>query len=352
MPVPRDRDGGGAGARGVGATLVEAYDLVMFDLDGVVYVGDDAVPGAPEHLARVRDRGVHVAFVTNNASRDPHAVAEKLTGLGVEADASDVVTSAQAAARLLLDRHGAGAPVVVLGADGLREALARGGLRPVGVDDDAVAVVTGYGPDVVWHEVMRVATRIRDGLPWVASNTDLSLPDPRRHRRRDTGRWCGCSPTSPGSTPEVAGKPAPPLLEETIRRVGGSRPLMVGDRLDTDIEGGRRAGRRLAAGAHRGHRTRRPGGRRAGAAADVRRRGPGRPARAAPGARAPRRRRLDRGWLDGPRRRRPAGRSRATAPATTGGGPWRRAAWEHLGRDRESLWTPATCSRPRAAPER
>ena len=142
---------------------------------------------------------------------------------------------------MLLDRFGEGAAVAVLGADGLRDALREAGLRPVGVDDDAVAVVTGYGPDVVWHEVMRVATRIRDGLPWVASNTDLTLPVPGGVRRRDTERWCGCSRTSPGSTPEVAGKPAPPLLEETIRRVGGSRPLMVGDRLDTDIEGGRRA---------------------------------------------------------------------------------------------------------------
>jgi HAD superfamily hydrolase (TIGR01450 family) len=218
---------------------VEAYDLVMFDLDGVVYIGEEAVPGAPELLAEVRVSGAHVAYVTNNASRPPEAVAEKLTGLGVEAAAADVVTSAQAAARLLLERFGKGTPVAVLGAAGLREAVLEAGLRPVGVDDDARAVVTGYGPDVVWHEVMRVASRIRGGLPWVASNTDLTLPTP--------------DGTAPGHgalvrliadfaevVPEVAGKPAPPLLEETIRRVGGSRPLMVGDRLDTDIEGGRR----------------------------------------------------------------------------------------------------------------
>ena len=98
--------------------LVACYDLLMFDLDGVVYVGDDAVPGAPEHLARVRESGVHVAFVTNNASRAPAAVAEKLAALGVQAAATDVVTSAQAAAHVLLDRFGAGAAVVVLGADG------------------------------------------------------------------------------------------------------------------------------------------------------------------------------------------------------------------------------------------
>ncbi len=89
--------------------LVDLYDLLMFDLDGVVYVGDDAVPGAPEHLARARAEGAHVAFITNNASRPPQAVADKLTGLGVQAEASDVVTSAQAAAHVLLERHGVGA---------------------------------------------------------------------------------------------------------------------------------------------------------------------------------------------------------------------------------------------------
>ncbi len=220
--------------------LVEAYDLVMFDLDGVVYLGDDAVPGAPEHLARVRRSGAHVAYVTNNASRPPAAVAEKLSGLGVDADPADVVTSAQAAAHLLLDRHGKGTAVAVLGADGLREALREVGLRPVAVDAEAEAVVTGYGPDVVWHEVMHVASRIRGGLQWVASNTDLTLPTPEG-TAPGHGALVRLLADFSGVTPEVAGKPAPPLLAETIRRVGGSHPLMVGDRLDTDIEGGRRA---------------------------------------------------------------------------------------------------------------
>jgi len=221
--------------------LVDAYDLLMFDLDGVVYVGDDAVPGAPEHLARVRERGAHVAYITNNASRAPEAVAGKLTGLGVPATGSDVVTSAQAAAHLLLERHGDGARVAVLGAGGLREAVRDAGLRPVGVTDEADAVVSGYGPDVVWHEVMRAASRIRDGLPWVASNTDLTLPTPDG-TAPGHGALVRLLADFSGVDPVVAGKPAPPLLEETIRRVGGGRPLMVGDRLDTDIEGARRVG--------------------------------------------------------------------------------------------------------------
>ena len=221
--------------------LCRAYDLAMLDLDGVVYIGGDAVPGAAAHLAAARAAGMRLAFITNNASRSPGAVATHLRELGVQADDDDVVTSAQAAARLLLDRFGAGARVVCLGADGVREAVHAVGLVPVGVEDDAAAVVTGYGADVRWLEIMRVAVRIRDGLPWVASNTDLTFPAafgvaPGHGVQVEMlHRFTGVSPA-------VAGKPERPLLDETVRRVGGRRPLMVGDRLDTDIEGARRAG--------------------------------------------------------------------------------------------------------------
>lgn len=221
--------------------LSRAYDLAMLDLDGVVYVGGQAVPGAPEHLARARAAGLRLAFITNNASRPPERVAEHLRELGVEATADDVVTSAQAAARLVADRFGAGAPVVCLGADGLCEALEAAGVVPVGAEDDAVAICTGYGPDVRWSAVMRAAVRIRDGLPWVASNTDATFPAefgvaPGHGVQVDMLRRFA------GVDPVVAGKPERPLLDETVRRVGGQRPLMVGDRLDTDIEGARRAG--------------------------------------------------------------------------------------------------------------
>jgi glycerol 3-phosphatase-2 len=221
--------------------LCEAYDLAMLDLDGVVYVGGDAVPGAPDRLARARERGIRLAFITNNASRSPATVAAHLRELDVEARPEDVVTSAQAAARLLGDRFGAGARVVCLGGDGLLEALGEAGLTPVGAEDDAAAVVTGYGPEVRWRELMRVAVRIRDGLPWVATNTDLTFPTafgvaPGHGVQVEMLRGFT------GVDPQVAGKPARPLLDETVRRVGGKHPLMVGDRLDTDIEGARRAG--------------------------------------------------------------------------------------------------------------
>jgi HAD superfamily hydrolase (TIGR01450 family) len=216
--------------------IVEAHDLVMFDLDGVVYVSGQGIEGVAGHIDRLRAAGRHVAFVTNNASRTPEQVADKLVKSGVTAAASDVVTSAQAAATLLVERHGPGAKVMLLGGDGLRHALLEAGLQPVDEPGGAVAVASGYGPDVRWRDIMRVATLVRDGLPYVASNADMTIPTSYGIAPghgvlvRTITEFAGVEVT-------VAGKPEKPLMEETVRRVGGDSPIMVGDRLDTDIEG-------------------------------------------------------------------------------------------------------------------
>lgn len=216
--------------------IVEAHDLVMFDLDGVIYVGDAAIDGVADRIDRVRKSGPHVAFVTNNAARTPDQVAEKLSGMGVEASGHDVVTSAQAAARLLAETHGSGAKILVLGGEGLRAALVEAGLEPVDEPKGAKAVVSGYGPDVRWRDIMRVSTLVRDGLPYVASNTDMTIPTPYG-LAPGHGVLVQTISGFAGVRPTVAGKPEKPLMEETVRRVGGERPLMVGDRLDTDIAG-------------------------------------------------------------------------------------------------------------------
>ena len=216
--------------------LVEAHDLVMFDLDGVVYVGGEAIDGVAAVIDRVRESGRHVAFVTNNASRTPDQVAAKLTKVGVSAEAHDVVTSAQAAARVLVEEHGTGARVLMLGGEGLRVALVEAGLEPVDDPEGAVAVASGYGPDVRWRDIMRVSTLVRDGLPYVASNADLTIPTPYG-LAPGHGVLVRTITGFAGVDAIVAGKPEKPLMEETVLRVGGDRPLMVGDRLDTDIEG-------------------------------------------------------------------------------------------------------------------
>ena len=223
------------------APLCEAFDLAILDLDGVVYVGGEAVRGAPGHLDRVRQGGMRLAFITNNASRPPEQVAEHLRELGVEAGSEDVVTSGQAAARMLVERLGPGARVALLGGPGLEQPLRAVDLVPVRVEEEAEAVVSGYGPTVLWGDIMRAGVRIRDGLWWVASNSDMTIPTefgvaPGHGVLVDTLR------RFTGVEPDIAGKPARALFAETLRRVSGSAPLMVGDRLDTDIAGARAAG--------------------------------------------------------------------------------------------------------------
>jgi glycerol-1-phosphatase len=222
--------------------LWDRYDVALLDLDGVVYVGPDAVPGAVDHLAAAKDAGLHLAFVTNNASRTPDTVADHLRDLGVDASDEDVVTSAQAAARMLADRLPSGSAVFLIGGRGLEVALTEQGLRPVqSRGDDPVAVVSGFSAELRWGTVIAGAILVREGLPWVASNTDLTVPTPDGPGPGN-GALVGAVARFAERDPDVAGKPEPPLFEETMRRVGGERPLVVGDRLDTDIEGANRVG--------------------------------------------------------------------------------------------------------------
>lgn len=220
--------------------LAMSYDIAVLDLDGVVYIGDDAVIGAVDGLADARATGMKLAFVTNNASRSPLDVADHLSALGIPADPSDVVTSAQAAGRLIAAAVPAGSRVFVIGGPGLHSALGERGLVPVtdlqDRPDDIAGVVQGYGPDMPWRQVIDGALLVRRGLPWVASNTDLTVPT-ALGPGPGNGALVQLVADYSGREPAVAGKPQPPLFEETLARVGGERPLVVGDRIDTDIEG-------------------------------------------------------------------------------------------------------------------
>ncbi|MFF8600253.1 HAD hydrolase-like protein [Streptomyces sp. NPDC015232] len=219
--------------------LSEAYDTALLDLDGVVYyAGGGAVPYAVEALGTARAGGMHLAYVTNNALRPPDVVAAHLTELGVPAEPADVITSAQAVARLIADEMPPGARILLIGGEGLRIALRERGLVPVeSLDDDPVAVVQGYGgPDLPWGRFAEASYAVGRGLPWYASNTDLTIPS-ARGIGPGNGAAVEVVRIATGAEPKVAGKPLPPMHRETVLRTGAERPLVVGDRLDTDIEG-------------------------------------------------------------------------------------------------------------------
>jgi glycerol-1-phosphatase len=222
--------------------LSTRYDVALLDLDGVVYVGPDAVPGAPTALAHARRDGMRLAFVTNNAARPPATVARHLTELGVPAEADEVITSALAAAHHLADTLPAAARVLVVGTTGLIEALEEYGLTPVHAADDApVAVVQGYSQDVDWRMLAEATVAIRRGLPWLATNLDATVPS-QRGPLPGNGSLVAALRCATGATPESTGKPDPRMHRESVERSRAQRPIVVGDRLDTDIEGAKRVG--------------------------------------------------------------------------------------------------------------
>jgi glycerol 3-phosphatase-2 len=227
----------------VGDELVGGYDLVIFDLDGVVYLIDKPIPGAAEAVERLRGNGVHVAYATNNASRRAGDVAALLTGMGVPAKADEVLNSAGAAAAVLAKRLPAGAPVLVVGAEALRAEVRDAGLTPVSTaEDKPAAVVQGYGPDVDWRILAEAALAVRAGATWVATNTDRTLPSPRGPLPGN-GSLVAVLRTALDREPDlVVGKPEPALFTTAASLSGARRPLAVGDRLDTDIQGAVGAG--------------------------------------------------------------------------------------------------------------
>lgn len=220
--------------------LAEGYDCILFDLDGVLYLGEGVVPSAPPTLAALRVRGVRPVFLTNNSSRTPLQVAEKLRGIGIEAEPGEVVTSALATAELLAERGGGRA--FVIGQDGVREALTGAGIRILdGEPEEADLVVVGYDGGATYGSLKRASLLVQRGARLVATNADGSYP-------AADGLWPGAGAllavitTTTGAEPEIVGKPFAPLFEAGRRRGGGGRPLVVGDRLDTDIEGAARLG--------------------------------------------------------------------------------------------------------------
>lgn len=218
--------------------LARVFDVALLDLDGVVYVGAASVPYAAESLARARAAGQHLAFVTNNASRTPQQVADHLIELDVNATAAEVVTSAQAGARLARDMLGPGPHrVLAIGGPGVAQALMALDLIPVtSIDDAPVAIMQGFGPNIGWPELAQASAAVERGLPWIATNPDTSIPTPTG-RAPGNGAFIAAVSLATGRQPDViAGKPFPALMRESTERTGAQRPIMVGDRLDTDIE--------------------------------------------------------------------------------------------------------------------
>lgn len=236
----------GVFSRGSRATPLDGVDAVLADLDGVVYAGPGALPYAVESLNRAGETR-RLGYITNNASRTDASVAAHLSELGLSVAPEDVVTSPQAAMRLLARRVAPGATILVVGGEGLVVEVEKAGFVVTRSADDApAAVVQGFAPEVGWSQLAEAAYALAvpeedGGIPWIATNTDWTIPQ-ARGIAPGNGTLVSAVHTAVGRLATVAGKPETPIFEEAIARFGAQHPLFIGDRLDTDIAGAQRAG--------------------------------------------------------------------------------------------------------------
>jgi len=229
----------GDGLRTSDGPLVEVHDAVFLDLDGVVYIGPDALPGVVDTVNRV---DLPVAYLTNNATRAATEIADHLRSFGLRLDDDAVVTAGQVVSDRIAVDLGTGARVLVAGADGMRRAVEEAGLVAVtSMDDDPEAVVQGGVVDIRWSQLAEASYAVAAGLPWYASNPDLTFPTPRG-LAPGNGALVQAVRTATGAEPLVAGKPGRLIFDTASRRLGAQRPIMVGDRVDTDIDGAITAG--------------------------------------------------------------------------------------------------------------
>ena len=227
-------------------TPLSDVDVVLADLDGVVYAGAGAIPHAIESLKLI-EASRRLGYITNNASRTDASVAMHLRELGLTVAPRDVVTSPQAAMRLVGGLIPAGSTILVIGGEGLVDEVHKAGFRVTRSADDApAAVVQGFAPEVGWKDLAEAAFALKlpedeGGIPWIATNTDWTIPQ-SRGVAPGNGTLVSAVHTAIGRLATVAGKPETPIFEEAVARFGATKPLFIGDRLDTDIAGASRAG--------------------------------------------------------------------------------------------------------------
>ncbi|WP_083527957.1 HAD-IIA family hydrolase [Curtobacterium ammoniigenes] len=220
---------------------LEGVDVLLADLDGVVYRGRNAIPHAVEALTAAAD-GARVGYITNNASRRPEDVAAHLSGYGLTVGADDVVTSSQAGVRLLADLVPHGATVLVVGGVGLTTIVEDAGFRVTdSADAGPAAVIQGFSPEIGWKQLAEASFALASDIPWVATNMDWSIPV-ERGIAPGNGTLVAAVHNAVGRMPVVAGKPERAIFDTAVERFGGDRRLFIGDRLDTDIKGANAAG--------------------------------------------------------------------------------------------------------------
>lgn len=227
--------------------LIDSFDSLLLDLDGVVYRGKKAIAGAVESITKAQRLGKSVGYITNNASRTPSQIAMQLRELGISVEDHQIIGSARAAAKLLAGKIPSGSKVLVVGGEGLRTEVEALGFSLVASSEELPsAVIQGFSPEVGWKDLAEAAFAIQNGAIWIATNQDWTLPL-EKGIAPGNGTLVGAVHTAVGILPEFAGKPFRPIFDSALSELGFQKPLVIGDRLDTDIKGAVAAGLESAA---------------------------------------------------------------------------------------------------------
>lgn len=223
--------------RGSRKPLVETADVLLIDLDGVCYAGTRDIPNAASGLAAARETGIKFQFVTNNASRNPQQVAEKLQGHQIAAAPEEIMTAAMDAVEILTQKIEPASKVLVVGTQALRDTVAQAGFEVVSkASEQPAAVIQGYGAEVGWVELSEAAYAINAGALFMATNLDATLPTEKGFALGN-GSLVAAVEHATGQKPFAGGKPFAGIYRKAASHAGASKPLVVGDRLDTDIAG-------------------------------------------------------------------------------------------------------------------
>ena len=223
------------------AKVLDNFETLLLDLDGVIYEGGRTIVDAIESITALKAKGVQVGFITNNASRTSEAIAKQLRDFGLELNAEDVITSAQAGALLLKNLVPQGSKVLVVGGEGLRSNVLLAGFKIVDSSKDSpVAVIQGFDPSVGWQHLAEASYAIQQGARWVATNQDWTIPR-EEGLAPGNGTLVSAVHTAVGQLPIVAGKPEKAIFETALAQFGTSSAVYIGDRLDTDVLGANRA---------------------------------------------------------------------------------------------------------------
>jgi HAD superfamily hydrolase (TIGR01457 family) len=226
------------------ARFLQNLEALILDMDGVLWQGDAPLPGMPDLFAFLRERKIRFLLVTNNSSLTPESYSQKIARMGVKVSSGEIITSASATGEYLKMNSVPGERAFVIGGEGLKRAIRDAGLQVTPADDlQADYVVCGMDRELTWAKLANATINLRRGARFIGTNPDFTFPT-EQGIAHGNGAILAALAAASGKKPVVIGKPFPFLFQESIRRLGvpKTRVAVLGDRLETDILGAKRAG--------------------------------------------------------------------------------------------------------------